>query len=207
MAFGVSSFKFDRKTGKMKRSRFLTIYSAAVSTVLLMLTPLGFVKAFFSSSKNANTFGLVIMLGTSTVIVISRYFVQLTIFWCIIFKRDELFQLVNAMIRLSGILRRNVRGLKIDKRMVFLLLLKIIANVMELTAYTVAFILDYRNGKLELSALLFEVNLVAIFHPQNGGMSEVLRIFPRKFLDRSLESSAKSLHSSQSGWLEARGNF
>jgi hypothetical protein len=103
------------------------------------------------------------MLGTSTVIVIVRYFVQLTIFWCIIFKRDELFQLVNAMIRLAGILRRNARGSEIDKRMTLLLLLKIILNAMELISNTVGFILEYRKRKLELSALLFVVNLVANF--------------------------------------------
>ncbi len=113
----------------MKRSRFLTIYSAAVSTALLVLAPLGFASMILVNTENANSFGRVMIL--STVIATSRCFVQLAIFWCIIFKRNELFQLVNAMIRLTGILRRNVRGFEIDKRMIFLLLLKIIANVME----------------------------------------------------------------------------
>jgi hypothetical protein len=105
VAFGVSSFKFDRKTGKMKRSQFLTIYSAAVSTVLLVLVPLGVFITILALSRQANSFGLVMLLSSTTAIASSRYIVQLTIFWCIIFKRDELFQLVNAMIRLSGILR------------------------------------------------------------------------------------------------------
>ncbi len=146
----------------MKRSRFLTIYSAAVSTAFLVLVPLGTVSAILANSENTNSFGIVMLFGSSIAIAIPRYFVQLTIFWCIIFKRDELFQLVNAMIRLSGILRRNVRGFQIDKGIVLLLLIKMIANVIEVSfnvlLYTLAFI---ETKKIGLLVYLFY--FVAIF--------------------------------------------
>jgi hypothetical protein len=164
VAFGICSFKYDRKTAKMKRSRFLTIYSAAVSTALLVLVPLGMISAVLSIMDIGlvNSFGRAMLLSSSIAISISRYFVQLTIFWCIIFKRDELFQLVNAMIRLSGILRRNVRGFEIDKRMVFLLLLKIIINAIELSLNMIRFIQEFVKTK-KVGLLFYQFYLVAIF--------------------------------------------
>jgi hypothetical protein len=70
--------------------------------------------------------------------------------------------LVNAMIHLTGILRRNIRGFEIDKRMVFLLLIKMIANIMELSINAMRFIMRYLEMKK--SALLFyQFHLVAIF--------------------------------------------
>jgi hypothetical protein len=162
VAFGICSFKFDRKTGKMKRSRFLTIYSSAVSTALLVLVPVGQISAVLTVLEITNTVGLVMILSTGIAVATTRYFVQLTIFWRVIFKRDELFQLVNAMIRLSGILRRNIRGFEVDKRMVFLLLLKIIANVMEFSINIILFTLAYKVTK-KIGFLLFQFYLVAIF--------------------------------------------
>jgi hypothetical protein len=162
VAFGVSSFKYDRRTGKMKKNRFLTIYSAAVSTALLVLVPVGIVTSLIAFMELIDSIGYAMMLSSSIAISIARYFVQLTIFWCLIFKRDELFQLVNAMIRLSGILRRNVRRFQIDKRMVFLLLLKIIANIMELTINAMRFIMRYLKMK-KSGLLLYQFHLVAIF--------------------------------------------
>jgi hypothetical protein len=63
---------------------------------------------------------------------------------------------------LSGILRRNVRGFEIEKRMVFLLLLKIIANVMELTSKALDFIQEFIKTK-KVGMLFYLYYLVAIF--------------------------------------------
>jgi hypothetical protein len=109
-----------------------------------------------------DSIGFAMILSTGIAVATTRYFVQLTIFWRIIFKRDELPQLVNAMIRLSGILRRNVRGFEVDKRMVFLLLLKIIANVMEFSINVILFTLAYKvTMKIGFVFILFY--LVVIF--------------------------------------------
>jgi hypothetical protein len=147
----------------MKRNRFLTIYSAAVSTALLLLVPLGIVGSIIAFLGDIQSVGFGMMLATTATLAVSRYLVQLTIFWCIIFKRDELFQLVNAMIRLSGILRRNVRGFEIDKRMVFLLTLKIIVNIIEFSVTAIEYIKGMIHSEMELVVLVYSCSLVANF--------------------------------------------
>lgn len=154
--FGICRFEYDKNTGKMRKNKFLVVYSTIFSSILSVSVPIFTTLYYLNFSEFTESFGQSLIEQTRFLDTSTVYLNQVAIFYCIYVNNDDLIGITNTALNLLSIVRRHSGKMKVDHKKILMILLKLVMSVGGFIGPLISTIRDY-DKNLMIVELLYKI--------------------------------------------------